>query len=127
MSEERRRRYEQRRRILGATLAALELDCSATVRQRAHEFCFTMTDLSPRDDSPDFLGEGEKTLPVDTALAGDVVGGEDRGYFDPSNIPWRNYGTARGARDGSNEEDGGTSEEDQESFESEGSIFELWT
>ena len=120
MSEERRRRYEQRRRILRATLAALELESSTTARQRAHEFCFTMTDLSPRDDSPDFLGEGEEALPVDTALAaGDVVGGEDRGYFDPSNIPWRNYGTARNTRDDSNEEDGEASEEDQENFESE--------
>ena len=119
MSEERRRQYEQRRRILGATLAALELDHSTTVRQRAHEFCFSMTDLSPRDNSPEFLGEGEEALPVDTALAaGDMVGGEDRGYFDPNNIPWRNYGTARNTRDDSEEGDGETSEEDQESVES---------
>ena len=47
-----------------------------------------------------------------------MVCGEDGGYFDPGNTPWRNYGTARSARDGSNEENEEASEGDQESFES---------
>ena len=117
MSEDRRRRYEQRRRILGATLAALELDHSTVVRQRAHEYCFKMTDLSPRDDSPEFCGEGEEDLPVDSAReAGDRVGGEDRGYFDPDNI---NYGAERRAGNDSSEENDEASGDEEESFESE--------
>ena len=121
MTEARLRAYEQRRRLLGATLAALDLDHSRTVRMRAHEFCFNMTDLSPRDDSPEFFTDGEETLPVDNARsAGELIGGEDQGYFDPDNIPWRNYGTNNpGASRNEVEHEDGEHEDENESGESE--------
>ena len=99
----------------------LELDHGTRTRRRAHEFCFNMTDLSPRDDSPKFFGEGIEDLPVDCAGgAGELVGGEDQGYFDPDSLPWRNYGIDNDNRDGdSNEGQNETSEGEQEPGESE--------
>ena len=111
---------EQRRRLLGATLAALELNHSTRTRQRAHDFCFNMTDLSPKK-FPTVLWTRRRSL---TSRFGERcwrerVGGEDRGYFDPDNIPWRNYGTENREANDSNEENNETSENEQESFESE--------
>ena len=105
MTEARRRAYEQRRRLLGATLAALDLDHSRTVRMRAHEF-FT---------------DGEEALPVDNARsAGELIGGEDQGYFDPDNIPWRNYGTNNpGASRSEVEHEDGENGDEHEGGESE--------
>ena len=67
---------------LNATLATLELDHSRATRQRAHEFCFGMTDLSPRSNSPEFSWDGIESLPVDTAA--NIEETADNGYFDPT-------------------------------------------
>ena len=109
MTGSRRRAYEQRRRLLGATLAALELGHSTRTRQRAHEFCFNMTI---------HRNSLQKVIPVDSARgAGELVGGEDQGYFDPDNAPWRNYGLNDPGTIGNNTER--NNEEDAEDNESE--------
>ena len=91
MTPEQLQIYTQRQRILNAMLAALELDHSRATRQRTHEFCFGMTDLSPRSNSPEFSWDGIESLPVDTAT--NIEETADNGYFDPNNVPGRSYGT----------------------------------
>lgn len=116
MSPERRQAYEQRSRILGATLAALEVDHSLAARQRAHDFCFNVTDLSPRSNSPD-IEWGTEALPVD-GVSEDEHMTEENGYFEGSTLPGRNFG-GEGAASASAEVPNRETREDGEEQEEE--------
>lgn len=87
MTPTRRRKYEQRRSILGPMSATLQLDQSEATRQKVHDFCFNMTDISRRNKSPDINWDGIDAIPRD--LPDTESERSEHGYCPPNRVPGR--------------------------------------